>query len=59
MKIQTDTDENIVVTQYELGKLYTNVNRVFYTLFDKLEEHDKIVLQEALDAIRAVRNKDF
>lgn len=59
MKIKTDTNENIVVTQLELGKMYNNISNIYYSLFDKLEMQDKIKLEAALDSIRAIRNKDF
>lgn len=58
MKIRTDTNENIVITQFELSKLYSNINTVYYTLFDKLELTDKLKLEEALDDIKAIRNKE-
>lgn len=59
MKIKTDTNENIVVTQLELGKMYNNISNIYYSLFDKLETQDKLKLEAALDSIRAIRNKDF
>lgn len=59
MKVTTDANENIVITQLELGKMYNNINNIYYSLFDKLETEDKIKLQLALDNIKAIRDKGF
>lgn len=59
MKVTTDTNENIVISQLELGKMYNSINSIYYSLFDKLETSDKDKLQLALDNIREVRNKGF
>jgi hypothetical protein len=59
MKVTTDANENIVVTQLELGKMYNSINNIYYSLFDKLEAEDKTKLKLALDNIRAIRNKGF
>jgi hypothetical protein len=59
MKVTTDASENIVITQLELGKMFNNINNIYYSLFDKLESEDKTKLQLALDNIRAIRNKGF
>jgi hypothetical protein len=59
MKVTTDVNENIVVTQLELGKMYNSINNIYYSLFDRLENEDKNKLKLALDNIRAIRNKEF
>jgi hypothetical protein len=59
MKVTTDVNENIVVTQLELGKMYNSINNIYYSLFDRLENEDKNKLKLALDNIRAIRNKGF
>ena len=59
MKVTTDANENIVITQLELGKMYNSINNIYYSLFDKLEAEDKTKLKLALDNIRAIRNKGF
>lgn len=59
MKVTTDANENIVITQLELGKMYNNINNIYYSLFDRLETEDKNKLQLALDNIKAIRNKGF
>jgi hypothetical protein len=59
MKVTTDANENIVVTQLELGKMYNSINNIYYSLFDRLENEDKNKLKLALDNIRAIRNKGF
>lgn len=59
MRVATDANENIVVTQLELGKMYNSINNIYYSLFDKLEAEDKAKLKLALDNIRAIRNKGF
>ena len=59
MKVTTDANENIVVTQLELGKMYNSINNIYYSLFDKLENEDKTKLKLALDNIKAIRDKDF
>ena len=59
MKVTTDANENIVVTQLELGKMYNSINNIYYSLFDRLEAEDKTKLKLALDNIRAIRNKGF
>jgi hypothetical protein len=59
MKVTTDANENIVITQLELGKMYNSINNIYYSLFDRLENEDKNKLKLALDNIRAIRNKGF
>lgn len=59
MKVTTDANENIVITQLELGKMFNNISNIYYSLFDKLETQDKLKLEAALDNIRAIRNKNF
>ena len=59
MKVTTDANENIVVTQLELGKMYNSINNIYYSLFDRLEAEDKTKLKLALDNIKAIRDKEF
>ena len=59
MKVTTDANENIVITQLELGKMYNSINNIYYSLFDRLETDDKTKLKLALDNITAIRNKGF